>query len=88
MNLESIFAVHKLVKYLWLFLSHKVVWKSLSKQSTIQQRKEMTAKIADALKDDIKVLKTEFQKILIDDMVTAFQNRMNVLKHIQERHGS
>ncbi|MEM3162038.1 MAG: hypothetical protein QW056_03505 [Candidatus Bathyarchaeia archaeon] len=60
----------------------------MSKQFTIQQRREMKVKMTEALKDDIKVLRTEFQKILIDDLVTAFQNRMNVLKRIQEKRDS
>lgn len=57
----------------------------MSKHFTIQQKREMKTKMAEVLKDDIKVLRTEFQKILIDDLVTALQNRMNVLKRIQEK---
>ena len=41
--------------------------------------------MAEALQENIKDLSTEFQKILIDDLVTAFQNRINVLIRAQEK---
>lgn len=37
--------------------------------------------------ENIKELSTELQKILLDDMVTAFQNRMNVLIREQTKRG-
>jgi len=60
----------------------------LSIQFSHHQRKEIKAKISEALKNDIKPLNANFQKILIDDLVTAFQNKMNVLKRIQEKTSS
>ncbi|MEM3728827.1 MAG: hypothetical protein QXF75_06505 [Candidatus Bathyarchaeia archaeon] len=57
----------------------------LSKKLTPKQRREIKAKMARALKDNIKVLSADFQKILIDDLVTAFQNRMNVLMRVQAK---
>jgi hypothetical protein len=41
--------------------------------------------MAKALKENIKDLSTDFQKILIDDLATAFQNRMNVLMRVQAK---
>ena len=38
-----------------------------------------------ALKKNIKGLSTELQRILLDDLVTAFQNRINVLVRAQEK---
>jgi len=35
--------------------------------------------MAKVFKENIKGLSTELQKILVDDLVTAFQNRINVL---------
>lgn len=52
---------------------------------TFKQRKEIKTKMAEALQENIKDLSTEFQKILIDDLVTAFQNRINVLIRAQQK---
>jgi hypothetical protein len=52
---------------------------------TLKQRKELEAKMSKALKPNIKCLTTELQKILLDDLVTAFQNRINVLIRAQEK---
>ena len=51
----------------------------MKQQSTNKGRKELEAKIAAILGEKIKGLSTELQEILIDDMVTAFENRLNVL---------
>jgi hypothetical protein len=48
-------------------------------------RKELEAKIAAVFNQNIKVLSTDLQKILIDDLVTAFQNRLNVLIRVQRK---
>jgi hypothetical protein len=44
-----------------------------------KDRKELEAKLADVLQKDINQLPTELRGILLDDMVTAFENRLNVL---------
>jgi hypothetical protein len=44
-----------------------------------KERKELEAKMATVFKEKIKGLSTELQEILLDDMVTAFENRLNVL---------
>jgi hypothetical protein len=59
--------------------------KPLKHNLTSKQRKELEAKIAKAFKENFKGLSTELQKILIDDMVTAFQNRINVLIRAQAK---
>jgi hypothetical protein len=41
--------------------------------------------MAKVFKENLNVLSTELQKILVDDMVTAFQNRINVLIRAQEK---
>jgi len=41
--------------------------------------------MAKVLKENIKELSAELQKILLDDMVTAFQNRINVLIRAQRK---
>lgn len=41
--------------------------------------------MAEIFKENINVLSIELQEILLDDMVTAFQNRLNVLIRAQEK---
>jgi hypothetical protein len=60
----------------------------LRKDLTLKQRREIKAKMAEALKENIKGLSTDFQKILIEDLVTAFQNRINVLMRVQAKRSS
>jgi len=57
----------------------------LKQDITFKQRKELEAKMAKVFKENINVLSTEFQKILLDDMVTAFRNRIKVLIRVQEK---
>ncbi|MEM3700926.1 MAG: hypothetical protein QXL57_08720 [Candidatus Bathyarchaeia archaeon] len=52
---------------------------------TLKQRKDLEVKMAKVLKENIKGLSAELQKILLDDMVTAFQNRINVLIRAQRK---
>jgi len=57
----------------------------LKQDLTIKQRKELEAKLAKVFKENIKGLSAELQKILLDDLVTAFQNRINVLMRAQRK---
>jgi len=57
----------------------------LNQNITFKQRKELEGKMAKVFKENINVLSTELQKIFVDDMVTAFQNRINVLIRAQEK---
>ncbi len=41
--------------------------------------------MAKVFKENMKGLRTELQKILLDDMVTALQNRINVLNRAQTK---
>jgi hypothetical protein len=52
------------------------------KQIAEKDRKQLEAKLADAFQDKINGLSTELRDILLDDMVTAFENRLNVLNTI------
>jgi hypothetical protein len=62
--------------------------KSLKHEFTPQQRKRIKAKMAEVFKENLAGLSTEFQKILLDDLVTAFQNRINVLKRVQAKRAA
>jgi hypothetical protein len=74
---ESFF--HKLVKCLKLISEYKNGGKYVKQQITNKGRKELEAKMATIFGEKIKGLSTELQEILLDDMITAFENRLNVL---------
>jgi len=80
-----IFRIHKLVKYPQPILCVKIGGKSLKQNITFKQRKELETKMAKVFKENVKGLSTELQKILVDDLVTAFQNRINVLIRAQKK---
>jgi hypothetical protein len=44
-----------------------------------KQRKALATKMVRIFKADIRVLSKEMQEILVDDLVTAFLSRLNVL---------
>jgi hypothetical protein len=52
---------------------------SLKGYTAFKDRDELEAKMTAVFGEKIKELSTELQKILIDDMVTAFENRLKVL---------
>jgi hypothetical protein len=52
---------------------------------TLKQRKDVQVKMAKVFKENLKDLSAELQKIMLDDLVTAFQNRINVLMCAQEK---
>jgi hypothetical protein len=59
--------------------------KALKENMTLKQRRELEDKMSKVLKENIEGLSTELQEILLDDLVTAFQNRINVLIRVQEK---
>ena len=52
------------------------------KQNGDRERKELETKLAIVFEGQMNQLSTELREILIDDLVTAFENRLNVLKNI------
>jgi hypothetical protein len=56
------------------------------KQIADRDRKEIEAKLGNVFQAEINVLTTELREILLDDMVTAFENRLNVLNSSTEKH--
>jgi hypothetical protein len=52
----------------------------MTQQFTVKCRKELEAKMATVFGEKIKGLSSELQKTLLDDMVTAFENRLTVFK--------
>jgi hypothetical protein len=57
----------------------------VKQQFTQKSRKELEAKMAEIFNAKIAGLSTELQEILLDDMVTAFETRLNVLNVAQAK---
>ena len=55
------------------------------KQIAEKDRKELEAKLASVFQEKINGLSSELREILLDDMVTAFENRLNVLTMPSEK---
>ena len=55
------------------------------KQIAEKDRKELEAKLESVFQEKIGQLPTELREILLDDMVTAFENRLNVLNRATEK---
>ncbi|MCW4005592.1 MAG: hypothetical protein NWF04_03200 [Candidatus Bathyarchaeota archaeon] len=58
----------------------------MNENALLKDRGTLSCKMSSVFDDEIKQLSPELQEMLIDDMVTAFQNRLNVLNRIS--HGS
>ena len=52
----------------------------MNQQLEVKGRKELEAKIATVFGEKIKGLAVELREIMLDDMVTAFENRLIVFK--------
>ena len=52
-------------------------------QYSSKNRNELRLKMATVFNEKIQMLSTELQEILLDDLVTAFENRLNVLNRAQ-----
>jgi hypothetical protein len=52
-------------------------------QSLSKDRKSLKMKMAEALNGNIKTLSSEMQEILLDDLVTALESRVEVLSNSQ-----
>ena len=55
------------------------------KQIADKNRKEIELKLATVFGQEIDELSTELREILLDDMVTALENRLNVLNRAAKK---
>ena len=53
------------------------------KQLTSKTRKDLKDKMAEVLNDNIQMLSSSMQDILLDDLITAFESRFDVLSQAQ-----
>lgn len=49
-----------------------------------KRRRELRVKMSKVFESHVEMLPREMQEILMDDLVTAFQNRMNVLNRARD----
>jgi hypothetical protein len=77
--------LHKLVKYRELTRGIRNGGYELKQQVALKDRQELEDKMASVFGEKINELSTELQGILLDDMVTAFENRLNVLNRVNEK---
>ena len=57
----------------------------MKQQIGLKGRKELETKMATVFGEKIRGLSTELQEILLDDMITAFENRLNVLNRVYSK---
>ena len=54
-------------------------------QANTKNRKVLRNKMAEVFNDEIKALPMEVQYILLDDLVTAFENRLSIFSQARSR---
>ena len=57
--------------------------KIMKHQYSSKERNELKLKMAAVFSEKLQTLSTELQEILLDDLVTAFENRLKVLNRSQ-----
>ena len=55
----------------------------MKQQNSFKNRNALKRKMADVFSENIQTLPAELQGILLDDLVTAFENRLSVLNRAQ-----
>ena len=55
----------------------------MKREYSSKNRKKLKLKMATVFSDKIQRLSTDLQEILLDDLVTAFENRLTVLNRAQ-----
>ena len=50
----------------------------------VKSRKELKNKMATVFSENIKTLSTDLQGVLLDDLITALENRLNLLNRINQ----
>jgi len=58
-------------------------WLDMLKLVRVKNRKALRNKMAEVFSDQIKVLPTEMQDISLDDLVTAFENRLSLFYQVK-----
>ena len=56
----------------------------MKNQLTAKSRKKLKNKMAVAFSKEIKTLSRDLQDVLLDDLVTAFENRLTILNRTRQ----
>ena len=56
----------------------------MKNQLTAKSRKELKNKMAAAFSKEIKTLSRDLQNVLLDDLVTALENRLTILNRTRQ----
>ncbi len=56
----------------------------MKNQLTAKSRKELKNKMASAFSKEIKTLSSDLQNVLLDDLVTALENRLTILNRTRQ----
>jgi hypothetical protein len=56
----------------------------MNSKLSLENRKVLQAKLAGVFNDELQSLSGEYREILLDDLISAFQNRFEVLSRIQQ----
>ena len=57
----------------------------MSKPALMEKRLRLQKDMMKTFQNDLQQLNSQLQSILIDDMVTAFYNRLDILEKIQNK---
>jgi len=57
----------------------------MSKPTFMEKRQRLQEDMIKTFHNDLQQLNSQLQSILIDDMVTAFYNRLDILEKIQNK---
>jgi len=57
----------------------------MSKPTLMEKRQRLQKDMMKTFQNDLQQLNSQLQSILIDDMVTAFYNRLDILEKIQNK---
>ena len=80
MNIKLSF-INELSTFNLTCLATGLVENSLNQQFAFKSRKELEVKMAKVFGEIINGLSEELQQVLLDDMVTAFENRLIVFEN-------
>jgi hypothetical protein len=64
-------------------MSNRLRGKLMKQTNANKKRKELENKLAIVFKNEVQLLPSEYREIIVDDLVTAFENRLFVLSRAQ-----
>jgi hypothetical protein len=64
-------------------MSNRLRGKPMKQTNAHKKRKELENKLAIVFKSEVQLLPSEYREIIVDDLVTAFENRLFALSRAQ-----